>query len=169
MGHVDVVDRCSGCAKGGECLLDTVGHLWIQPRAEVGGDTADPDPRQRPLKVGGISRNRFLQRRRITGVVPGDRLQHQRAIGSGAGHGADLVEARCKGHQSAAADPAVGGLQSGDAAQPRRLPDRSAGVGANGHRRHVGGHAGGGTTTRSSRCPRQVPGVVHRAEGGVFV
>ena len=94
---------------------------------------------------------------------------HERAVGGRAGHRADLVEARGEGHEAAAADAAVGGLEAGDAAQAGRLADRAARVGADRHGRHVGGHAGGRAAARAARGPREIPGIVHRAEGGVFV
>ena len=45
-------------------------------------------------------------------------------------NGSDLIERRGKGQQAVARDAAVGRLQPDDAAERRRLTDRSAGVGA---------------------------------------
>ena len=167
--HVDVDDRGPGGAEGGKRFLDSMGHLRVETGPEVGRHPSDPHTLQRPIEIGAIRRHRRLQRRRVTGVVAGDRLEQQRAVGGGAGHRADLIEARGEGHQPAAADAAIGRFQPRDPAQPRRLADRAARVGADRHRRHVGRHACRRAATGAPRGAGQVPGIVDRAEGGVLV
>ena len=140
--HVDVDDRRPGCPEGGKRLLDGMGHLRVETGPEVRRHPADPHPFQRPLEIAAVGRDGEVERGGVAGIVAGDRFEHQRAVGGGTGHRADLIEARREGHQPPPAHPAIGRLQAGDPAQARRLPDRSARVGADRHRCHVGSHAG---------------------------
>ena len=139
--HVDVDDRRPGCPEGGKRLLDGMGHLGVETGPEVRRHPADPHPLQRPLEIGAVGGDGEVERGGVAGIVAGDRLEKERTVGGGAGHRADLIEARREGHQPPPAHPAVGRLQAGDPAQACRLPDRAAGVGADRHRCHVGSHA----------------------------
>ena len=165
----DLVDGRSGGLEGGERRLDAGGHLRIEAGTVVGGDPADSQARKRfvqQLRVGGHLRR---QRGRVAGVVAGDRLHHQGTVGSRPGQGADLVEARGEGDQSPPADPPVGRLEAGDAAEPGGLADGAAGVGADRHRRQIRRDAGGGAAAGAARGPLQIPGVADRPIGRVFV
>ena len=133
------------------------------------GDPPDPQARQRLLEHRRVSRHCIGERCCIAAVMPGDRLHHQGGVGGRAGHGADLVEARCEGDEPPAADPPVGGLEAGDPAEAGGLTDRAARVGADGDSRHVGGHAGGRSAAGAAWSPREIPRVFDRPECRVLV
>ena len=108
-------------------------------------------------------------RGRVAGVAPLHRRQQQRRVGDVAGQRAALVERGGEGDHPVARDRAVGRLQADDPAERRGLADRAAGVGADRagreaardrRRRAAGGAAGDAAA---------VPGVEHRAVGGVLV
>src|SRR5437660_1658376 len=65
----------------------------------------------------------------VGGIVPGDGVEHQRAIGDGPGHRPAMVERVGERNDAAAADHAVSRLESGDAAIAGGAADRARGVG----------------------------------------
>ena len=165
----DVVDGGSRRLEHGVGFVHALAHLRVETLRVVFRHAADLQPRERLLEQFAVARHLGGERRRVARVVAGDRLEHEGAVGGRAGHRADLVEARRKRHEPAPADPAVGRLEPRDAAQAGWLTDRAARVGADGHGGHVGRHARGRAAARSAWCPREIPGVFHRAEGGVFI
>ena len=103
----------------------------------------------------------------VVRIRSGHGVEHEGAVGGGAGHGADVVEVADQRADSGAADQAVGGLESGDAGHVRRDTNRPAGVGAERSKRHARGDCGSGTSGRSAGMPGQVPGVAGRSKVGV--
>ena len=101
--------------------------------------------------------------------MTGEDLQEQSHVLGRLGQRADLVETAGEGHQPIAAHAAVGRLQAGHAAQPRRAADRTAGVGADGKRRHPRGHAGRRPAAGTAGNPRQIPRIMRGMEGRVLV
>ena len=119
-------------------------------------------------------------------------MQHVREVLHHPGHGPDRVHGPAQGRQAETADAAVGGLQPGDAAVRRGVPDRSrgvlpqrthaqpggdararAGAGAAGHVVEIPGIAGGrqaaGKTAHVELAEQHRPGLAqapHR--GAVF-
>ena len=77
-------------------------------------------------------------------------------------HRAGLVEAGGQRDQAVAGDPAVGRLDPDRAGDRGRLPDRAAGVGADGERRLVRRDRRRRAAARAAGDPGQVPGVVRR-------
>ena len=169
MRQLHVVDGCAGRLEHRERLIHALGNFGIKALGVVLGNAADPHAGQRLIEQVGVPRHIDGQRGGVTRIVSGDRLHDQGAVGGAAGHRPDLVEARSEGDQATAADAAVGRLESGDAAEAGRLPDRAAGVGADSRGGHVGRHAGSRTAARTARGPRQVPRVTNRAEGRILV
>ena len=104
----------------------------------------------------------------IAGVAAGDGLQYQGAVGGVPGQRPNLIQRRGVGHQPVAADPPVGGLEAGDAATGRRLPNAAAGVGAQGKGGGTGGHCGRRTAAAAAGDAGGVPGVAGGEKGGVF-
>ena len=122
-----------------------------------------PSPRTDRQGRRGLSDRRGVHR-----VVTAHDLQQEGGVLDRVGERTDLVEARCERNQPVAGDDAVGGLHADDAAQRRRLADRSAGVRAERARGEAGGHRGRAATGRTARHPGQVVGVAGRTEGRVL-
>ena len=163
------MDRGPCGLEGGERLLDTVRHLRVEAWPKVLRDAADPETGERLLEHRRVLRHLIGERCGVARVVARDRLHDQRRIGRGSGHRADLIEARCEGHEATSADPAVGGLQAGDPAESGRLSDRATGIRADRDGGHVGCHAGRRAAARAARRPREVPRIVDGTERRVFV
>ena len=108
------------------------------------------------------------QRCRVPGVMPGDRVQRQGYVWNVPGQYPDLVQGRCKGHQPITAYQAVGGLQSHHPAQGGRLPDASAGVGAQGVNCFRSGNRRRRSAAAAAGHPGEVPGVMGRKERRVL-
>ena len=66
------------------------------------------------------------------------------------------------GENAAAADPAVGRLQPGDAAHRGRTAHRAAGIGADSARHKPGRDRGAGAARRTARQPLAVPWIERR-------
>ena len=105
------------------------------------------------------------QRRRIARIGAGHRREQQPAVLDGAAERADRVERAGQRHGAVEADAAVGGLQSGDAAQRRRNADRSTRVRADRRRTEPAGDRDGGSARRAT-CDAmrlRIPGIPRRA------
>src|ERR1700726_1487581 len=130
-------------------------------------DDADPQAsdilaEQRPV-VG----YRLVRASRITRIMPGDHLEHQRVVAHRAGHRPDMVEGEGERRYAAAADPAIGGLHAGGAAHRGWIADRAAGVGAECRREEAGGKAGAAAARRAAAEMIAVPRVARRRPGQV--
>jgi hypothetical protein len=77
-----------------------------------------------------IIRHRAICAGRVVRVVPGDRLQHDRAVLDGPGHRAGVVEAERIRVDAIAAHQTVGRLQPDNAAERSGATDRTTGIGA---------------------------------------
>ena len=71
-------------------------------------------------------------------IGAGDHAQEQGRVGEVVGKRADLIERAGKRDQAVTADAAVRRLEPDDTAKGRRLPDRAAGIGAQGQRSQFG-------------------------------
>ena len=98
-------------------------------------------PIRRPRDVAGqrgrVVRHRLRRARRVRGSAPAITPSTSAASCAVRVERADLIERRGERDQAVARHAAVGRLQPDDAAQRRRLADRSAGVGAERQRRHA--------------------------------
>ncbi len=101
--------------------------------------------------------------------MPADHLVQQRGVEDGAGDRPRLVEAAGHRHDAVAGDTAVRRLDADGPGKRAGLPDRAAGVGADGDRRQPGGHGGGrataGATGRALGVPRVAARAVRRVLG----
>jgi len=127
----------------------------------------DPDPQspnitgQRPPVI----RDRAVGAGRIFRIVPGNRLQQDRAIFDRPGHRTGMIEGERIGVDAGTADEPVGRLQPDDAAQRRRAADRTAGIGAERGRDKPGGNCRPGAARRAAGEVIAVPWVARRWPG----
>ena len=120
---------------------------------------ADHQARHVAVQGLGVARHRLgngggVQRDRGRLIASSTRRRRRRRVRA---KGADLVRGRGEGHQAPARDPPVGGLQPDDAAEGGRLPDRAAGVAAQGSRHDAGRHRRGRAPGRTARVQRSGP------------
>ncbi|GMR23665.1 MAG: hypothetical protein BMS9Abin37_2115 [Acidobacteriota bacterium] len=101
-------------------------------------------------------------------VIACQRFQQQRRVVHRVSQRPDLVQRRGERHESVARYAAVGGFESGDAAQARGLADRSAGVGSEGRRDESSGDGGCGAAARSAGNTIEIPRVFRRMKRRVF-
>ena len=122
--------------------------------------------------------DRLARRRHVVRHRPGDRggilgigarhqAEQQRAILGGARQRPDGVERLRQRHRAGAADPAIGGLQSGDAAEMRGHPDRAAGVRAQRRKGQPRRDRRARSRRRAAGDVIDSPGIMHRAVMGV--
>ena len=109
------------------------------------------------------------ERGRVALVAADEVAQHQGRVGDVARQRPRLVERGGERDHPVARDRAVGRFQADDPAQRRGLADRAAGVGAERPRRQPGGDRRGAAARGAAGDARAVPGVEHRAVGGVLV
>ena len=109
------------------------------------------------------------ERGRVALVATDEVAQHQRRVGHIARQRPGLVERGGERDHPVARDGAVRRLQADDPAQRRGLADRAAGVGAERPRRQPGGDRRGAAARGATGDALAVPGVEHRAVGGVLV
>ena len=112
--------------------------------------------------------------RGIGGVRALHRLVNDRSVGRVAGQRTRAVEALAQWIDAGAAHPSHRRLQAGDPAHARRDPDRSAGIGAQSHRRHSRRHRDAGARARPARqmrlgMPRIVRGSLIGVDAGAAV
>ncbi len=150
-------------------LLDGALDVGVEALDEILPGQADLQPLDTVAQVGAIVGDGKIDTGRVEGVVPGDRLQHDGAVLDVAGHRTDLIEGGGEGDDAVAADPAIGRLEADDAAVRGRLADRAAGIGSQRGRGLAGGDAGGAGAGGSAGHGVEVPGVLHRPVGAVFV
>ena len=119
--------------------------------AETGGEIGC-----RTIGAGGIVR-----------VVPGHRLQQQRAVLDSPGERAGVVQRVGQRQYAGARAQAVSGLDTGQTAQRRGTADRAAGVRPGAAQHHAGGDRGAGAGGRSGSEIFRVPRVARRRPGQV--
>ena len=156
-------------AKHGVGLVERRAHLGRHREVFFVKMTQDADPQSPDIagQRGAVIGDRAIGARRVLGVVPGQRLQHDRAILDRPGHRAGMVKSEGIGINAGPADEAVGRLQSDDAAQRRRTADRPAGVGPHraGHKSR--GDRRAGTARRAAGEMLAVPRVARWRPGEV--
>ena len=103
------------------------------------------------------------------GSGPASTPSIKRRIGGRARERSNLVERRRKCEQAVARDAAVGRLEADDAAERRRLTDRSAGIGSERDRGAPRCDGRRGTAARAAGRAIGRPGVPHGAERRVLV
>src|SRR5439155_13724192 len=133
------------------------------------GREADAEPFQAGAEFGAEIGHGQVDGRWVGRVVAGDRVEDEGAIARGPGQGPGVVERPVQGYDATDADPAVGGLDAGDAAEGGGNADATARVGAEGAEAKAGGNCRAGAAARPAGDPVQVPGVVGRREVGVDV
>ena len=129
-----------------------------------------------PLGRGHVVRHRRVACGRILRIRAGHQAEQQRAILRGARQRPDGVERLRQRHRAGAADAAIGGLQSRDAAEMRGHADRAAGVRAErgkgqprrDRRARAGRRAAGDVIERPRDCAPAVMGVVAGRAIGEF-
>ncbi len=104
----------------------------------------------------------------VQGVGAGHGVHEEGEVPHGAGHGADLVQARGVGDEAEAAHPAVGGLEAVDPAEGGGLAHASPRVRAQGEGGEVGRHRRGASPAGAPGNPSRVKGVLGGEKGGVL-
>ncbi len=143
-------------------------RLRVERVAEVLPRHAHRQRRDRLLDGAPVRGHRPVDAGAVAAVVSGDHLQEQRRVGDRVRERADLVERAGEGDQAVTRNPAVRRLQADDAAEPGRLADRAAGVGAEGE-----GHLAGRDGRRRAAAGAagdsiEVPRVARHLEGTVL-
>jgi len=134
-------------------------HLRVDPlKEEVLGD-ADPQRADGRVERREIVGHRPRARGGVERVRARHRLQHERAVLRGARHRPEVIVRPGERHAARAAHPAIGRLESGDAAGRRGQADRSAGVGADRAVREPRGHRHTRSARRAARAALGVPRV----------
>jgi hypothetical protein len=149
-------------------LLERFRHLGVHldVAAELRAET-DPGPPDAGSDARREIRHGNVLRPRVSWIVAGHRLQHQRGVAHRARHGADVVEAEDVGADAAETDAPVRGLQPHDAAEGGGDADGAARVRAEGPGREASGHRHSGSTAGPARDPVQVPGIARGAVVGI--
>ena len=129
----------------------------------------DPDPQASDItgQRRPVIRDRAIGAGRIFGIMPGDRLQEDRAILDGPRHRTGMIEGEGIGVDAGTADEPIGRLQPDDAAQRRRAADRTAGIGAERARDKPGGNCRPGAARRAAGEVIAVPWVARRRPGQI--
>ncbi len=122
-------------------------NLLVDPLSGQLADDADADASNASLEGSGQVRVFAAKGSGVGRVVTGDHTHHQGGVLHGAGDGTYLIETRSEGNEPMTGHQPVGGFQTDHPAQRSRLPDRAAGIGAEGQ----GGGPGGHRHRRSSR------------------
>src|SRR5207249_6591823 len=123
----------------------------------------ETEPAHTALPVGGVVRHGHVARRRVSRVVAGQRLEHERRIARGARHRTQVIEREDVRAYAGEADPAVSRLEPPDPAQRGRIADGATRARAEGERAESRRHRRGRTAARASRYPVEVPRVAGRA------
>ena len=116
---------------------------------------------------GAVVGHRAVGARRVGGVVPGHRLQHDRAILRGPRHRAGMVEREGERQDAGAADPAIARLQPGETAKRGGAADRAAGVAAGAAEHEARGDRRPGAAARPAGEAARVPRVARRRPGQI--
>ena len=149
-GARDMGQRCRDLGLGRRVDLVEMAH------------EADAQIAHAAIEVGGIVAVHRGRAAGIEGVVAGDRLQHQRIVGDGARHRADMVQGEGQRKDAAARHQSIGRLQPDDAAAARGIAHAAAGVGAQRHREQAGRHARARARRRAAGMMVGVPGIARR-------
>ena len=112
--------------------------------------------------------HRFVETGGILRVAPGDGVQHERGVAHRFGERADLIERGRECDQAETRHAAISWLQPHDAAQRRRLADRTAGVGTERGERLIRRHHRRRTAARTARNTSRVPRIAGMTKGGIF-
>ena len=133
------------------------------------GDHADPHAAHVGLAGRGHHRrDRRVDRGGVARVVAAHGLVQQGGVQHGPPERPGRIQAARERDHPVPGGTAVGGLGADDAADRGGLADRAAGVGADGQRRLVGRHRGGGPAGRTARDLVQVPRVAAGTVRGVL-
>ena len=157
----------SGCAAARRCersrpvrsrrasaLVERRAHVRIDARLEQAPRHADAQRRaHRRSRRRDASAAPSRAARRVVRVGAADHLQAERGILHRPRERADLIERRREGDEAVARDAAVRGFHAHDAAERRRLANRSARVRAQRERRHAGRDGHGRSAARSAGNP----------------
>ena len=138
------------------------------PRSRNAQGTPTQRPRASPARSAAKSGTAIEDAGGVAGIAPAEHAGGEGHVFDRARERADLVERGREGHHAVAADAAVGRLEPDDAAQGRGLADRSAGVGAQGERRHPRGYGRGRAPGGAAGHARRVPGVAGLLVGAVL-
>ncbi len=164
---LDVDDLRPGVGERVEGDLDLLEHVRVGPFGQI-GDAPHAQSLHAVVERRGDDRGGQRDRRRVVEVVASDHLDRQRGVGDGVGERPDLVEAAGERDEPVAADDPIRGLHADDAAQRRRLADRTARVAAEPERGKPGRDRGGAPATRPTRHAGRVVRVAGRSERRVL-
>ncbi len=151
-----------------DCRPNRLFHLRVESCGKMLFGEADLQPGERLVHRRRVFRHRLVKRRRIARVVAGDRFEQKRGVFHRVGHWTDLVETAGERDQTIAAHPAIGRFHADDAAEPGRLTDRAAGVGADRQRHHPRRHTRRRPAARTAGRALEVPRIVRHLKGGVL-
>ena len=110
----------------------------------------------------------FRNGRGITLVMAADHFLEQGRVEHGAGARADLVERGGHGDRTETGDATVGRLDADGTGQRARLPDGTAGIGAQSERSFECGHGSCGATAGTTRNALGIPRIMGGLVGGVL-
>ena len=144
-------------------------NTGLDPLTGCFGHDADPKAGYTVLEALRVVEPVAVQARGVAGILPAERGQQRRGVAHAPRQRADRVERGRERDQPVSADQTVGGLQTDDAAQRRRLTDAPAGVGPEGPDGLPGGDRGGAAAAGTAGDARGVPRVVHGSERRVLV
>ena len=110
-----------------------------------------------------IVRNRDIGAGRVAFIEAGHLVEDEGRVRRRARHDPGLIERGGEGDHAPARAASIGRLDAGDAAQRRRLTDRSAGVARRGRRAQSCSHRRRRTARGTARHAGRVPGIPDRA------
>ena len=142
-------------------ITDTRLALCLEALVEEFFDDTDRQPFERITKRAGVIRHGRLDASRILWVEARHRPEQQRRIFRADRDQARLIEARSEGDHAVATDTTVRGFDAGDAAERRRLTNRTTRIGRSRRRDDTRSNGRGRATRRAARNHRGVPRVAH--------
>src|SRR6478609_68718 len=131
----------------------------VQAVAEVFFGDADAQPFYRAVASRFVRSYGHVCTSGVMAIAARNDLQQARGAPRIARERAHLIQARSKRDQSIARDAAVARLYAHDAAEGSRLPNRAAGVAAEGACSHSGGDSHRAPTAGAPGGARRIPGV----------
>ena len=155
-------DRAGRTERAGDAR-DGFDRLGKHVLLEIAAGDRDP---QRPDVLRQQRHHRFggaRGARRILRIGSLHRVIGQREIARVARERAEMVEACDKGKRAGARQPAIGRLQTKDAAERRRHPDRAVGVRPQRQRHQIAADRAAGTARRAAGHPRHIMRIAGRA------
>ena len=162
IGQADFHGLRAQCAQLRDGRFHGLGRIANQTGAEEFARQANLQACQRLVQAARVVFLRTLQTGRIARIEAGHDVEQQAAILGGLRHRASLIETGSEGDHAVARNHAVGRLQTGDAAQRRRLTNRSAGIGAGSGRRQTRRNTCRAATGGAARHALGIPGIAHR-------